>query len=163
MRNSNDNEGSDPSMEGSQPERRYEVGYGLPPRKYRFEKGHSGNPAGARAQKKFNLQGALSDTLAERVVVRANGRERRATGLEALTLAQMQRALQRDLRAIRYIVKLAKKTSRFSDPRKIGGVYERKEPHGQQDFDLLEYRELKAAGKDPWDYVDPEQTQTKEK
>ena len=134
----------------------YRVGYGRPPKAYRFPKGHSGNLEGGRAHKKLTLQGALDDVLADPIVVRANGRERKMSTLEGMLWKQMQAALRGNTRALRYILNLIKRTSRFAALEEIVGVYVYEDRDSQDAKDLFEYRELKAAGKDPWDYIDPQ-------
>jgi hypothetical protein len=140
-------EGTNPANP-EQPVRAYEVGYGRPPKAGQFQKGRSGNPAGAKAHKKYKLQTAVDAVLSESLVVTVNGREKKATVLEGLVLHRMKQALAGDISAVRHIVNLAKKTSRFADLKQIMGVYERPEPHGQGDFDILRYRQLKAEGVD---------------
>ena len=89
------------------------------------------------------------------MIVRANGKERRMSTLEATTWKQMQAALKGNLQALRYTLKLVKKTSRFAAPERYGGVVEVDGSNTREGKDIAEYRALKAAGKDPWDYIDP--------
>lgn len=123
----------------------YEVGYGRPPKSHRFTKGRSGNPAGAPRREARNLQTILEDAFAERIVARANGKPRRVSKLEAMLSAEMQAALRGDARAIRHVLSLAKKSNRFSDPRKPIGVLTYTDPKAEAV--KAEYHALKAAGK----------------
>jgi Family of unknown function (DUF5681) len=159
----NDEDDDRGSLDSPQVAGTYAVGYGRPPKDSAFQLGRSGNPAGARKHKKYSLQAALKATFEENAVVRTNGKMRNVTSLEALVMSHMARALQRDLRSIRYVVKLAKKVSRFSDRSEIPGVYLLTEPDGEEDLDLLEYRALVAAGKNPDDFVEPRALEMEDK
>jgi hypothetical protein len=96
--------------------RDYEVGYGRPPVETRYPKGTSGNRAGRPRQKKVPDEpipdglsarhAALLQVLSEEVSVWSDGRVVRAPAEVALLLAQRERALSGDLRALRYLDEL---------------------------------------------------------
>ncbi len=73
----------------------YEVGYGKPPRKSRFQKGHSGNPNG-RPKKSKNLKTILSEELSQEITIQEQGQKRMITRQEALIKATMNQALNGD-------------------------------------------------------------------
>lgn len=75
-----------------------EVGYGKPPRRTRFKKGQSGNPAG-RPKGTPNLATALDRALKQRVAVTENGHRRKLSKLEAMVLQMINKALSGDARA----------------------------------------------------------------
>jgi hypothetical protein len=128
----------------------YEIGYGRPPKAYNFKKGQSGNPAGAPKRKTLNMQSALENALSGSVSVRANGKERRMNALEAMIFTQMQSALRGNIGAVRRVMRLAKKTDRWSDPRKLVGVIRVEDPESELSKITAEYRAAIAAGEDPW-------------
>jgi hypothetical protein len=81
----------------------YEVGYGRPPKKTRFVKGRSGNPAGRpRGVKK--LLTLLEQTLDELVVVNENGRKKKITKLAAMLKQFTNKATAGDPRSFRLLL-----------------------------------------------------------
>ena len=83
----------------------YEVGYGKPPKKTRFQKGRSGNAAG-RPKGAKNFLTALQDALYEEVFVTENGRQRKISKLQAVVTQLVNRAAGGDLKAIERVSKL---------------------------------------------------------
>lgn len=83
----------------------YTVGYGKPPARTRFKKGHSGNPSG-RPKGTPNFLTALERTLAERVNVTENGAKRTISKLEAMIKQMVHKAVAGDARAISMLLPL---------------------------------------------------------
>ncbi len=100
-------------MEGSSKDVNYEVGYGRPPKAYRFQKGVSGNLKG-RPKGTLNLVTVLEKTLRELVVVNEGGRRKTITKLEAAVKQLVNKAAGGDLgafRQLRELVRSAEETS----------------------------------------------------
>lgn len=85
----------------------YEVGYGKPPHKSRFEKGRSGNPKG-RPKGSKNFATDVRDMLNAKVGVSENGTKRKVTSQKATLMRLREQALQGDARAIKQFLDLAK-------------------------------------------------------
>ena len=83
----------------------YPVGYGKPPARTRFKKGHSGNPSG-RPKGTLNLATVLERTLRERVVINENGRRKEITKLEAAIKQLVNKSASGDPTAIRQLLAL---------------------------------------------------------
>jgi Family of unknown function (DUF5681) len=81
----------------------YEVGYGKPPRRTRFEAGRSGNPRGRPAGSK-TLSSLLSKALDEPVIVVENGRRRRIAKRQAIITQLVNRSAQADLKATQLLL-----------------------------------------------------------
>jgi hypothetical protein len=81
------------------------VGYCRPPKRTRFKKGVSGNPAG-RPKDSRNLVTDLVEELEEKVLVRENGRSRRLTKRKILIKTLMAKALQGDHKAAAAILSM---------------------------------------------------------
>src|SRR3954468_21576956 len=73
----------------------YEVGYGRPPRRTRFEKGQSGNPRGRPPGAK-SLKALLSEALDQSVTVTENGKRRKVTKREAIITQLVNRSATAD-------------------------------------------------------------------
>ena len=71
----------------------YEVGYGKPPKEYRFKKGRSGNPKG-RPKGSKNMATVMKDLLERPMTIRQNGQERRVTFGEAFVHRLAARSLE---------------------------------------------------------------------
>jgi hypothetical protein len=89
-------------MPSDQP-RDYAVGYGKPPRRSRFTKGHSGNPRG-RPRGAKNLLTLLNEVLNERVIVADNGGRRKITKGEAIITQLVNQAAKGDWRRAKLVV-----------------------------------------------------------
>lgn len=75
----------------------YDIGYGRPPRAYRFNPGQSGNPRG-RPKGVKNEATILHQLLHRKIEVREGGRTRRITVYEAILLRFTEEALREALR-----------------------------------------------------------------
>lgn len=63
----------------------YQVGYGHPPPQHRFQKGHSGNPAGPRPKAKYSrITEALNKALATKVTAETSSGIETIDALEAI-------------------------------------------------------------------------------
>jgi hypothetical protein len=80
-----------------------DVGYGKPPRRTRFRKGESGNPAG-RPRGSKNAIAHLGKALREPVTVSENGRRKSITKCEALIKQLVTSALRGDHRSLRLLL-----------------------------------------------------------
>jgi hypothetical protein len=95
----------------------YPVGYGKPPRKTRFEKGKSGNPAG-RVKGSENVSKLLLQALSEPVTVNENGERKRITKGEAMIKQLVNKGASGDARSIQLL--LAEMRSRLESSRDQG-------------------------------------------
>lgn len=82
-----------------------EVGYGKPPKRSRFQKGTSGNPAG-RPKGKKNLATVLEKDLHEKVVINEQGTRKTVTKMEAAVKQLTNKAASGDLAALRLLTAL---------------------------------------------------------
>lgn len=83
----------------------YDVGYGRPPVETRFQKGHSGNPAGRRNGSR-NVSSLIADALNEKVVINEHGKRRKISKLQAAFMQQANKAASGDLKATRLMMDL---------------------------------------------------------
>ena len=81
------------------------VGYGKPPKHSQFKKGQSGNAKG-RPRGKRNMASLVSDVLAQKVTITANGKRKRVSSETALLLRLREKALGGDLRALHMLLSL---------------------------------------------------------
>lgn len=84
-----------------------EAGYGCPPERTRFKKGHSGNPRG-RPKGTQNLATVLQRILRELVTTHVNGRPKVVTKLEFALQQLVDKATSGDPRALQQLVALAR-------------------------------------------------------
>jgi len=84
-------------------DRNYRVGYARPPRKTRFQKGKSGNPAG-RVKGSRNVSGLLLQALSEPVTVNENGERKRITKGEAIIKQLVNKGASGDARSIQMLL-----------------------------------------------------------
>jgi Family of unknown function (DUF5681) len=83
------------------------VGYRNPPEATRFQKGQSGNSRG-RPRGSLNVATVFVKALRERVVINENGQRKTVTKLEAALKQLVNKAASGELRALRYLVELAR-------------------------------------------------------
>jgi hypothetical protein len=76
----------------------YAVGYGRPPHHTQFKKGQSGNPKG-RVKGSKNLAALIMSALNEPVTVTLNGRRKRITKIEAMTMQLANKGASGDPKA----------------------------------------------------------------
>ena len=89
------------------PEKRSDnkVGYGSPPKKYRFKKGKSGNPKG-RPKRLRNFRTDLFEVLQAPVSVNDGGTKRKTSTQLATLMRLREKALKGDARALEKLVEL---------------------------------------------------------
>ncbi len=88
----------------------YRVGYGRPPKKTQFEKGHSGNPSG-RPKGSRSLAAILRQAGNERVTVTSSGQTKTLSKLEAIAIQMANKAAAGDPKAIHTFLYWMTKTS----------------------------------------------------
>jgi len=79
------------------------IGYRHPPKAHQFKPGQSGNPKG-RPRSKPSLAGVLEEALAQRTIIRVQGRARKVTKLEAMTRKLADMAVEGDARILRLLL-----------------------------------------------------------
>jgi hypothetical protein len=79
--------------------------YRLPPRKYQFKKGQSGNPKG-RPKGARSLPALVDLALSQSITARIGGRAVRMTNREAMVLRYVDQAKNGDLKAFAMLLKL---------------------------------------------------------
>ena len=112
----------------------YEVGYGKPPKRTRFQPGKSGNPRG-RPKGTKNLKTDLMEELGEKILVREGEHARQVSKQRALVKALLARALKGDVRAA---------NSLLSMMMRLLDTGEGAEPEGSDDLQPDELEILKA-------------------
>jgi hypothetical protein len=83
----------------------YPVGFKKPPNHTRFQKGHSGNPAG-RPKGSPNFAAALEAALSERVIVNEGGQRYPVSKLVATVKQLVNKATQGDARATQQLLNM---------------------------------------------------------
>lgn len=79
---------------------KYKVGYKKPPKDTRFKKKQSGNPNGRPiGKRKLTLQEIVEQELNSKIMVNMGTRQEKITISEAITKAQIQKALKGDPKA----------------------------------------------------------------
>lgn len=86
--------------------KRYEVGYGKPPKDTQFEKGRSGNPKG-RPKGTPDLKTIVRKSLSSQVTVTEGGKKKKVSTLTATVMRLNEKALKGDMRAIEKLLSLA--------------------------------------------------------
>lgn len=85
--------------------RTYSVGYGKPPRKNRFQPGHSGNPKG-RPKGTKNTTTLLRQVLDSKIELRTGGRPRKISVREGILTRIAERALKGDTKSATFVLQL---------------------------------------------------------
>lgn len=94
----------------------YDVGFGKPPKKFRFKKGQSGNPNG-RPKGKKNLATIIDQVCRERVRVRGeNGSYYYISKLEAIMTQLTNAAAKGDIKAAKMCFDVLKMFPHFTEP-----------------------------------------------
>jgi Family of unknown function (DUF5681) len=83
----------------------YEIGYGMPPKHTRFQKGNNANPMGRKKRKPQEIAAIINDASNETIEYRERGRTKKATWRELSFRAQIRRALGGNLRSIEMVIK----------------------------------------------------------
>jgi hypothetical protein len=123
-------------------ERSYEVGYGKPPAKNRFQKGQSGNPKG-RPRGAKSLKTLARTLLTEKVTVRTANGSKRVSKMEAMLHKQIEKAFAGDMRANQSLLQLYA-SSVPDEP--LGTTISAAEPiHDMDAHDRAVLEELKAV------------------
>lgn len=86
------------------------VGYGKPPKEYRFKKGQSGNPKG-RPKGSLNFDNDVDDILRQPMTISENGDARTVSSQKAALLRLRTKALKGDPRALDRLLTLAAENS----------------------------------------------------
>jgi len=81
----------------------YDIGYGKPPLRTRFQKGQSGNSRGRPTGAK-NFTTMAEESLRETVMINEEGRRRKATKMEVIFKQICNKAVQGDHRSARYVL-----------------------------------------------------------
>jgi hypothetical protein len=97
----------------------YEIGHGRPPRETRFKPGQSGNPKGRRKSETIDDLRILTERILDEPIKVRDGRGcRTMTRLESIFHAHKMNALRGNPKAIRTLLKLARKTGMFSQAKR---------------------------------------------
>ncbi|HTO81790.1 MAG TPA: DUF5681 domain-containing protein [Methylomirabilota bacterium] len=90
---------ADPPIASQPAKGDYQIGYGKPPKAHQFQKGKSGNPKGRPkgARSNATIVGELLDV---KSTIKVEGRQRKMSHREIAYLAQVQKAVRGDLKAL---------------------------------------------------------------
>lgn len=81
----------------------YSIGYGKPPRKHRFQPGHSGNPKG-RPKGGKNTATLVREILDRKIEVRTGGTARKISVREAILTGFAQASLKGDTKSAAFLL-----------------------------------------------------------
>ena len=102
-------------MSENSPRKKYEVGYGKPPKQTQFKKGKSGNPKGRNKGVK-NLKTDLAAALSKMIRITIDGKKYSITTQQALLELLRTNALnKRDHRALKTLLEYSEKFNLFDD------------------------------------------------
>ena len=99
---------ADEIMDQPEGEDRYKVGYKNPPKDTRFKPGQSGNPSGRPKQQK-SQQESLQDILLGPITIIEDGQHKEVRRIDAIFLAQVNKAMKGDNKAAAQILALTDK------------------------------------------------------
>jgi hypothetical protein len=116
----------------------YEVGYGKPPKRTRFQPGESGNPGG-RPKGTKNLKTDLVEELREKVVVREGEQSRRVSKQRAVVKTLVTRTLKGDARAATLLTSMMMRLLDTGE-----GAPETAEPLHDEEIAILEAFEARS-------------------
>ena len=85
--------------------KKYQVGFGRPPKEHQFKPGRSGNPKG-RPKGVKNLTTDLKEELEEKIVVTEGGKQKELTKQRAMVKTLVAKALKGDTRAAQALITL---------------------------------------------------------
>lgn len=85
--------------------KKYQVGFGKPPKEHQFRPGQSGNPKG-RPKDARNLATDLKEELEEKIVVTEGGRQKEMSKQRAMVKTLVAKALKGDTRAAQTLITL---------------------------------------------------------
>jgi hypothetical protein len=95
--------------------RKYEVGYGKPPRRSRFKPGISGNPKGRPKRRPSALAKVIRNVLSAPIEYREKGRLKSVTSLELSLKMLIERAIKGDLTAAELVLKVRAHGQRYGE------------------------------------------------
>lgn len=93
-----------------------QVGYGKPPKEYKFRKGQSGNPKGRPKKTKKTPMEEFGDMISEEVEVRSNGSPHRMSRNELFVRRLFEDVIKGKQRAIKPWLKLAGQAGLLKPP-----------------------------------------------
>ena len=96
----------------------YDVGFGKPPARTQFKKGHSGNPTG-RPRYAKDLRTIVEEESNAIVTYTENGKLTKSSKRQLAIKGAMNKAVKGDLKALQFITKLMESLA----PRRVGGIH----------------------------------------
>lgn len=81
------------------------IGYCNPPKSTQYKKGQTGNKKG-RPKGSKNTNTIVTDLLNKKMQIRENGKQKNISAREAMLLAQLQKALKGDLKALHFLLNI---------------------------------------------------------
>jgi len=87
------------------PSKKYEVGFGRPPKHTRWHKGHSGNPNRTRKRISRPVVEMIDEFFADEIEIVENGISRRVTNFEAILLQLWSKVMAGNKRALNVFLK----------------------------------------------------------
>jgi hypothetical protein len=93
----------------------YEIGYGKPPKMFRFKPGVSGNPKGRRKRKRTPLAEIIRRVLSTPVQIQEKGRVKTTTYAELVLKGLIDRAIKGHLGAADLVLSVRAHAQKFGD------------------------------------------------
>lgn len=97
--------------------KRFDIGYGKPPKKHQFKKGKSGNPKG-RPKGVRNFETELKEVINSQVTITRDGKKQTISVKKAAVLKLAEKSLSGNIPALRVLLDL----SRTCDEKEIDNV-----------------------------------------